>query len=47
MRAREVPSNRFGKPDDEAALVGFLAPRRASFVTGTVATMAGGQLGLN
>ncbi len=47
MRAREVPSHRFGKTGDEAALVGFLASPRASFVTGTVATMAGGQLGLN
>ena len=37
-----VPMNRFGKPDEVAALVAFLASDDAAYITGEVASINGG-----
>jgi len=37
-----VPMNRFGRPEEVAAVVGFLASKEASYVTGEVISINGG-----
>jgi NAD(P)-dependent dehydrogenase (short-subunit alcohol dehydrogenase family) len=38
-----VPSKRFGKPDEVAHVIGFLASKAASYVTGAQYTVGGGM----
>ncbi len=40
---REVPLGRFGRPDEVAGLVAFLAGRRAGYITGASIDVAGGM----
>jgi len=40
--AKTVPAGRFGKPEEVAALVGFLASEAAAYITGEVISINGG-----
>jgi len=37
-----IPMKRFGQPDEVAALVGFLASKLSSYITGQVVSINGG-----
>ena len=39
---KQVPMERFGKPEEVASLVGFLASKEASYITGEVISINGG-----
>jgi 3-oxoacyl-[acyl-carrier protein] reductase len=39
-----IPAGRYGEPDEYAAVVAFLAGERASYVTGTMVRVDGGQI---
>lgn len=39
---KTIPANRFGKPEEVAALVGFLATPEAGYITGNVISINGG-----
>ena len=41
-RAKEIPLQRAGKPEEFADLVVFLASERASYITGTAIQIDGG-----
>lgn len=38
-----IPMGRFGKPEDVAGVVAFLASEEANYVTGSIYTVDGGQ----
>ena len=42
--AKMVPMKRFGKPEEVASLVGFLAGEESSYITGEVVSIKGGLL---
>jgi 3-oxoacyl-[acyl-carrier protein] reductase len=43
LAAQEVPLGRFGRPDEVASIVAFLAGDRASYITGASIDVAGGM----
>src|SRR5439155_24848230 len=43
LAAAEVPLGRFGRPDEVAGMVAFLAGERATYITGASIDVAGGM----
>lgn len=39
---KQIPARRFGKPEEVAALIGFLASPDAAYITGNVISINGG-----
>lgn len=39
---KQIPANRFGKPEEVASLIGFLASPEAGYITGNVISINGG-----
>ena len=39
---KQIPANRFGKPEEVASLIGFLASSEAGYITGNVISINGG-----
>lgn len=39
---KQIPANRFGRPDEVASLIGFLASHEAGYITGDVISINGG-----
>jgi 3-oxoacyl-[acyl-carrier protein] reductase len=39
---KTIPAGRFGKPEEVASLVGFLASDKAAYITGEVVSINGG-----
>lgn len=39
---KQIPADRFGKPEEVASLVGFLASKEASYITGEIISINGG-----
>ena len=39
---KQIPAGRFGKPEEVAAAVGFLASEEAGYITGEVISVNGG-----
>ena len=42
MLKKQIPCGRFGKPEEVAALVGFLASDNAAYINGEVVSINGG-----
>lgn len=39
---KQIPANRFGRPEEVASLIGFLASPEAGYITGNVISINGG-----
>ena len=41
---RDIPTGRYGEPDEFGAVVAFLASRRAAYITGSMVRVDGGLI---